>query len=264
MKAKCPYCGRKITYGTRFSEKGIGEHTCKSCKKPSNVVQNKRIWVIFAIASLIALLILLFYFAFANVVQREFNESGSYAFLVTLFFGKLKTLKWAIWEILPFLMFYFVSPLFIEYRMQKKYAYTSADHIDLDTDFIPPINGDNSQPLGSTRVISKIGTTMVEDDYDFKDISSSSGKSGNTQKFNLNEAVTAIDPESYVKSGSGKSDAPLKKLERPKPTKAVEEQELYRVRVLKEEEQRQRRELQAQAKNMDKQKEKSFSANRKF
>ena len=35
MKAKCPYCGRKSTYGTRFMEKGEGEHICKSCNKPS-------------------------------------------------------------------------------------------------------------------------------------------------------------------------------------------------------------------------------------
>ena len=59
---------------------------------------------------------LLFYFAFGNVVQHEFNEDGSYAVLVTLFFGKLKTFKWIFWEILPYLVFFFISPLFINYR----------------------------------------------------------------------------------------------------------------------------------------------------
>ena len=48
MKAKCPYCGRKITYGTRLLEKGEGEHYCKHCKKPSNIVLDKGIWAVFA------------------------------------------------------------------------------------------------------------------------------------------------------------------------------------------------------------------------
>lgn len=264
MKAKCPYCGRKITYGTRFMERGEGEHICKHCKKPSDIVQDKKIWMLFTVTAIISVLILLFYFAFANVVQHEYNADGSHAVLVTLFFGKLKTFKWIFWEILPYLVFFFISPLFINYRMQKKYAYTSADHIDLDTDFLPPTEDEIGENTGSTRVIPKVGMTKVDDDFDFQEISSSSGNLSNTRNFNLKDAMTEVDPESYVKTASHRSDAPLKKVERVKPERVEEPQELYRVKVLREQE-RQRQELQAQAKSMDKgSQEKNYSANRKF
>lgn len=264
MKAKCPYCGRKITYGTRLLEKGEGEHICKSCKKPSNVVQDKKIWMLFAITAIVSILILLFYFAFGNVVQHEFNEDGSHSVMVALFFGKLKTFKWIFWEMLPYLVFFFVSPIFINYQMQKKYAYATADKIDLDTDFLPPVEENASPASGSTRVIPKVGTTKVSDDFDFQEISSSSSKISDTRNFNLKEAMTEINPESFVKSASGRSDAPLRKVERVKPQAIEEPQELYRVKLLKEQE-RQRQELQAQAKNIDKgTQDKNYSANRKF
>ena len=264
MKAKCPYCGRKITYGTRFIERCEGEHICKNCKKPSNIVQDKRIWMVFIATLIISILILLFYFTFGNVVQHEYNVDGSHGFLVALFFGKLKTFKWIFWEILPYLVFLFVSPLFINYQMQKKYAGMTSEHIDLDTEFLPPSQAEISPASGSTRVLPKVGTTKVEDDFDFQEISSSSGRVSDTRSFNLKEAVTELNPEDYVKSASGKSDAPLKKVERVKPHIIDEPQELYRVKVLKEQE-RQRQELQQQAKNIDKNnQEKNYSANKKF
>lgn len=263
MKAKCPYCGKKITYGVRFMERGEGEHMCKYCKKPSNIVQDKKIWMLFTVSAIVSLLILLFYFAFGNVVQHEYNADGSNALMVALFFGKLKTFKWIFWELLPYLAFFFISPVFINYQMQKKYAYSTADRIDLDTDFLPPAEDTLVSASGSTRIIPKVGATKVSDDYDFEEISSSSSKVSDTRNFNLKEAITEINPESYVKSASGGMDAPLKKVERVKPEKISEPQELYRVKVLREQE-RQRQELQAQAKNIDKATDKNYSANRKF
>ncbi|MBR3987704.1 MAG: hypothetical protein IKK10_00170 [Clostridia bacterium] len=264
MKAKCPYCGRKITYGTRFMERCEGEHICKNCKKPSNIIQDKRIWMVFTASIIVSVLILLFYFTFSTVVQHEYNADGSHGIMVALFFGKFKTLKWILWEIFPYLVFFFVSPLFINYQMQKKYAGMTSEHIDLDTDFLPPVTNDVSLASGSTRVIPKVGSTKVADDFDFQNISSSSGKISDTRNFNLKESMTEINPESYVKSASGKSDAPLKKVERVKPQIIDEPQELYRVKVLKEQE-RQKRELQEQAKTIDKNsQDKNYSANRKF
>ncbi len=264
MVAKCPYCGRKITYGTRFMERGEGEHFCKSCKKPSNIVQDKKIWMLFTITAIVSVLILLFYIAFGTVVQHEYNADGSHAVMVALFFGKLKTFKWIFWEILPYLAFFFVSPIFVNYQMQKKYAGMTSERIDLDTDFLPPTESEISPASGSTRVIPKVGNTKVEDDFDFQNISSSSGRISDTRNFNLKEAVTEINPESYVKSASGKSDAPLKRVERVKPQLIEEPQELYRVKVLREQE-RQKRELAEQAKNIDKNtQDKNYSANRKF
>ncbi len=263
MKAKCPYCGKKITYGVRFMERGEGEHYCKYCKKPSNIVQDKKIWMLFTVSTIISVLILLFYFAFGNVVQHEYNADGSHWVLVALFFGKFKTFKWIFWEILPYLAFFFISPVFINYQMQKKYAYSTADRIDLDTDFLPPAEDSSAPASGSTRVIPKVGATKVSDDYDFEEISSSSSRVSDTRNFNLKEALTEINPENYVKTASSRSDAPLKKVERVKPEKISEPQELYRVKILREQE-RQRQELEAQAKNIDKAIDKNYSANRKF
>lgn len=264
MKAKCPYCGKKITYGVRLIEKGEGEHYCKHCKKPSDIVQDKKIWMLFTVTTIISVLILLFYFVFANIVQHEYNADGSHGVLVAIFFGKLKTFKWIFWEILPYLVFFFISPLFVNYQMQKKYAYTSADRIDLGADFLPPVEESLTPASGSTRVIPKVGATKVSDDFDFQEISSSSGNLSNTKSFSIKETMTEIDPESYVKTASGGSDAPLKKVERVKPKAVEEPQELYRVKVLREQE-RQKRELQAQAKNIDKNTtDKNYSANRKF
>lgn len=269
MKAKCPYCGRKISYGVRFMERGNGEHFCKSCKKPSNIVQDKKIWILFTITAIFSLIVLMFYFAFSGIVQHAYNTNGDYGVMVALFFGKYKTLKWVIWEIIPYIVFFFVSPLFVNFQMQKKYAYTSADHIDLGTDFIPPLDNSETKESGSTRVIPKVGVTKVDDNYTFENISSNSGKNvSDTKSFSIKSDVTQIDPESYVKSASYRSDAPLKKVEHSTPSQhsAVPEQtqELYRVKVLREQELK-RQELQAQAKSMDsKSSDKNYSGNRKF
>lgn len=263
MKAKCPYCGKKITYGTRLIECGEGEHYCKHCKKPSNIVQDKKIWMLFTICVIVSVLILFFYIAFAKAAQHDFNEDGSYRVMVAIFFGKFKTFKWILWELLPFMAFLFISPLFINFQMQKKYAYSTMDSIDLDTEYLPPV--DNSTEVSdSTRVLPKVGSTKVADDYDFQNISSRSENISGTRSFSLRDSVTEINPESYVKSASGKSDAPLKKVERVKPERIEEPQELYRVKVLREQEKK-RQELQAQAKTMDKgSQDKNYSANRKF
>lgn len=263
MKAKCPYCGKKITYGTRLIECGEGEHYCNHCKKPSNIVQDKKIWMLFTICTIVSVLILFFYIAFAKAAQHDYNEDGSYALMVTLFFGKFKTFKWIAWEILPFIAFFFISPVFINYQMQKKYAYSTMDSIDLDTDYLPPADT-SAAASDSTRVLPKVGSTKVADDYDFQNISSSSGNVSGTRSFSLKDSVTEINPESYVKSASARSDAPLKKVERVKPSRVEEPQELYRVKVLREQEMK-RQELQAQAKNLDRNtQEKNYSANRKF
>lgn len=263
MKANCPYCGRKIKYSVRFKEKGEGEHICKNCKKPSDIVQNKSIWLLFAVCGAATVLILVFYLCFGNIIQREFNQSGSYKVLVDLFFGNLKLLKWALWELLPYLVFYFVSPLFVSFKAQSKYAHGSTQRINLETDFVNAAN--EPEDFGeNTRVISKLGRTMVEDDYDFQNISSNSESMGDTKSFKLNDGFVNINTEPSVKYASGKSDAPLKKVERVKPVKTEEPYELYRVKVLREQERLKKQEQEEKRKNPDALKDKSFSANRKF
>lgn len=264
MKANCPYCGRKIKYSVRFKEKGEGEHICKSCKKPLDIVQDKNIWLLFAACVAVMVLIFVFYLCFGGIIQREFNQSGSYKVLVDLFFGKLKLLKWALWELLPYIVFYFISPLFVSFKAQSKYAHSSTQRINLETDFVNAVANEPGKFDENTRVISKLGSTMVEDDYDFQNISSTSESMGDTKSFKLSGDFVNINTEPSVKYASGKSDAPLKKVERVKPVKTEEPYELYRVKVLREQERLKKQEQEEKRQNPDASKDKSFSANRKF
>ena len=263
MKVKCPYCGEKISYGTRFMEKGEGEHICKKCKKPSNVEQNKKIWILFAITSIVSILILIFYFAFSSPVQKAFDDNGSFGFLVFMFFGKTKELKWILWELLPYIVFIFVSPVFVEYSMQKKYAgFTSTMEFSAE-DFISPENISDVDNVSSTRVMSRIGTTKVSADHVFENISSSStGDFDKTRSFNIKEEVTSINPEDYVKSESYRDNSPLKRVDRAPQTTKVQPRELYRARELREKEAREREILSEN--KASKPENKNYSANRKF
>ena len=109
-KFKCPYCGRKIGYGIRLTENKKGEHTCNHCNKISNIKQDTYIWILLILCSVLSILILIFYISSANSIQNIYDDTGKMKFLVSLFFGKLMIFKWIIWELIPFIAFYFFSP----------------------------------------------------------------------------------------------------------------------------------------------------------
>lgn len=213
-KKKCPYCNRKISYTTRLLEHGDAEHDCKSCNKTSKITQNPKIWGLLLLCSMFALFVLIFYFSFSKSIQYAYDYEEKYAFLVTLFFGKSKEIKWMIWELIPFAVFFFVSPVYIEYRPLKKFMEQTSPKIDLSV----PVSSQRSERSSSrTRNIPKTQTTSFKGVYE--DISSSSGKVDETRAFRMSDmiseeadSVTDVTPQKTSKSDSYSSDAPLKKV----------------------------------------------------
>ena len=53
--AKCPYCGRRLSYPSAFMYKSKGEYKCNRCKKESNVFINKKMWLAFTLTMMVAI-----------------------------------------------------------------------------------------------------------------------------------------------------------------------------------------------------------------
>lgn len=218
-KKKCPYCQRKVDYGTRLVEHGKGEHTCSHCQKVSKITQNFNIWMLLVFCLIGAAFIMVFYFVSAEGIEAAYREDGTGKILMTLFFGETKEIKWILWELVPFIVFFFVSPVFIELTPMKRYMEQTSS-IDLS---VPTrTSTDKGQrPSSKTRVIPKAQETEFRGAYE--DISSSSGTdstraftiSGADSKENTTEAeYTDVTTRSTSKSESYSSDVPLRKMTR--------------------------------------------------
>lgn len=214
-KQKCPYCSRKIEYKTRLLEHGNAEHDCPNCNKTSKISQNPNIWILLILCCMVALFIMIFYFSAAKPIQNIYEDEGRFAFLVTLFFGKAKEIKWMFWELLPFAVFLFVSPAYIEFLPLKRFMEQTPSKIDLSV----PVHSSSSKsdkPTGRTRNIPKTQTGSFSGVYE--DISSSSGSVDKTRAFRISdmessEGVTDVSSYTTSKSDSYSSDAPLKKVQ---------------------------------------------------
>lgn len=220
-RKKCPYCARKINYWKRLLEASKGEHICKNCKKISNVKQNSLIWIVLSLCCLFALFIMIFYFSSSKDIQNIYDDTGKMKFLVNLFFGDLKEVKWILWEIFPFIVFYFLSPLFVEYAPQKRFMEQTQTKIDLSV----PTGNTPSNQKGKTDHRTRNIPKTKEPEFQgvYEDISSSSsGSMDKTRSFRVtdsveppkenktNENMTDINRNSV--SNSYSSDAPLVKV----------------------------------------------------
>lgn len=232
---KCPYCSRKIKYSTRLLEHGNGEHMCSHCNKPSNISQNSKIWSLLIICSLSAAVILLFYLIFGNIVDDAYKDHGTLGFLVFLFFGKAKTVKWIFWELIPFAVFFFMSPKYMEFVPLRRYMEQTPSKIDLTVPNMPVTSESNNRTSdGGTRKIPKVERAVHTGV--FEDISSSSQEridktrhfdvySGVSSSENEEETVN-VTPKSTSKSDSYRSDVPLRKISR-EVIREVEYEEEY-------------------------------------
>lgn len=224
-RIRCPYCSRKINYWRRLLENSKGEHTCKNCRKISNIKQDPVIWIVLILCCLFALFIMIFYFSSAKSIQNTYDETGKMKFLVKLFFGNLKEVKWIFWEIFPFIVFYFISPLFIGYSPQKRFMEQTQSKIDLSV----PLTNTSSSPKVKTdqrtRNIPKAKEPVFTGVYE--DISSSSSSDiDKTRAFRVSdsselykeekkekaEVMTDINVQKNSVSSSYSSDAPLIKV----------------------------------------------------
>lgn len=218
-KQKCPYCSRKISYKTRLLEHGEAEHDCPHCNKTSKISQNSNIWILLILCSLVAVFIMIFYFSSAKSIQSAFDDEGKFAFLVALFFGKGKEIKWMIWEMIPFAAFLFLSPLFIEFLPLKKFMEQTPSNIDLS---VPVRTSDirSDKPTSRTRNIPKAQTASFKGVYE--DISSSSEGVDKTRAFRMSDMaqpeeadkMTDVTHRSASKSDSYSSDTPLIRVSR--------------------------------------------------
>lgn len=89
--AKCPYCGRSVSYLDSFFMKNKGEYTCKRCGCIANVGLNRNIYAITSVLCVFVLLLVVLY----------------------LFFGDLTNLWSLLLVIIPFAAYYAVVPMFL-------------------------------------------------------------------------------------------------------------------------------------------------------
>ncbi len=253
---RCPYCSKKIGYGTRLIEHRKGEHSCDHCQKISNIKQDSYIWIMLILCSVFALFILIFYLSSAEHIQRAYDENGKMKFLVSLFFGNTMIVKWIIWEMIPFVIFYFVSPIFLRFTPQKRFMEQTQTKIDLSV----PIVSSPSKPKVESRT-QKILINQTEFTGEYEDISSSSDM-GKTRAFNVsdtqNKEYMDVNKERTSKSQSYSSDAPLIRVSH-EPVSSAEEEDVKEYVPMKEQ-------SHSQVKvTVQTEKSKSnYSANRKF
>ncbi len=263
IKHVCPYCKRKIKYFTLLTEHNLGEHECNHCKKKSNIKQDSLMWLLLIGTVSVALIIMLLYFLFAKSVNFAHEESGAFSFLCFMFFGKGYEIKWLIWEMLPFVAFYFVSPLFMKFVPQKRFVEQTTTSIDLDVPGVPMVTGSFPTVSGSTIVIP-MADEMGEFSGDYENISSSSDI-GSTRAFDVTnisaeDAVNINKPKTST-SASYRDTEPLVKIIHENELEddseiSFDENEEVRVDFTKTREQ--------YTQNTEDTKKTSYSANRKF
>lgn len=262
-KQKCPYCSRKVNYKTRLLEHGEAEHDCPHCNKTSKITQNSNIWILLIICCMVAVFIMIFYFTSANSIQDAYDDEGKFAFLIALFFGKSKEIKWMIWELIPFAVFFFVSPVYIEFSPLKRFMEQTPSNIDLS---VPVRNSSarGDKPTGRTRNIPKAQTASFKGVYE--DISSSSETVDKTRAFRMSDMVqsgeissdkmTDVTTSHSSKSDSYSSDVPLRRVHHEQVREYTPRGERVRTETPAQRSDSPRDKRPAQSKN--------FSANRKF
>lgn len=137
--AKCPYCGRRLSYPSAFMYKSKGEYTCTRCKKKSNVSIDKKMWLLFILVFLIALV--------STILIVMYIAAEAYAsFLLVM---------------IPFFIFYLLVPFFVKLRPLKKYRefVTQQQKYSAKQDIIAPITESNyvtDEPMINTDVFNQI------------------------------------------------------------------------------------------------------------
>lgn len=114
--SKCPYCSKQLTFFQAFFLRSKGEYFCNKCKKESNVMIRKALILPFIIALLLSLVIL-FLFLF-----KTDRSNLWFMFFVTI----------------PFIIFYFITPFFVELRPRKKHMDVLYDTEMVESPFMDP------------------------------------------------------------------------------------------------------------------------------
>ena len=138
---RCPYCGKKISYFKAFFIRRRGEYFCKKCKKESNIHIKKSIWLFFIVVLLMSLAIMGFY----------------------TFFTNKENLWFLLFVLIPFIVFYLFSPLFIRLRPKMKFQ----DSL-YDTEMVDNANDPDPTMQESAKVIPTFVDDVILGDDDYK------------------------------------------------------------------------------------------------
>lgn len=143
--AKCPYCGRSVSYFDSLFMKNKGEYTCKRCGCIANVGLNRNLYAVTSILCVFVLLLVVLY----------------------LFFGDLTNLWSLLLVIIPFAVYYCIVPMFLMLvpTSDKSQAKRVMDKKMTNTQsiFIEAQKQVHSQEPHSRKATHK--TTQIEDIY---------------------------------------------------------------------------------------------------
>ncbi len=142
INCRCPYCGKEISYVKALTIRRRGEYYCNKCKKESNVIIKKTIWALFIAMLFFALVIMGFYLLMTN------RENPVFILLVMV----------------PFIIFYLFSPIFVRIRPKKRVQDSLYDTEMVNTPIVDP-----DPTMAST---AKVAPAFVDDivlgDEDYK------------------------------------------------------------------------------------------------
>ncbi len=136
--AKCPYCGRRLSYTSAFMYKSKGEYRCNRCKKESNIYINKKMWLAFTLTLMVAIIAMTF-------IIMYLADKNPFVFLLVM---------------IPFMIFYLFVPFFVTLRPLKKYRdFVSQQQKFIKPDILDPITDsefEQSGPMINTDVFNQI------------------------------------------------------------------------------------------------------------
>lgn len=95
--ARCPYCGKKVSYFKIFSEKTKGEHTCKECGRNSTIyfIRAYKFTVMITVVLAIILALVILFSTFVDDIWGVLLVFIPFAvlYLITPLFCKLVPIK---------------------------------------------------------------------------------------------------------------------------------------------------------------------------
>lgn len=139
---KCPYCGKPLSYFQALLIRKKGEYFCNKCKKDSNIHIKKTLFIPFIFVLVFALLVL---FVYLFMTDRE-----NPLFLLII--------------LVPFVIFYLITPAFVRLKPKKK-------HMDAlyDTQMVEAQQNDPDPTMAKTsKVVPAFVDDIVLEDDDYK------------------------------------------------------------------------------------------------
>ena len=139
---KCPYCGKPLSYFQALLIRKRGEYFCNKCKKDSNIHIKKTIFIPFIFVLIFALLVLFVYLFMTD------RENIMFVFII----------------LIPFAIFYLITPTFVCLKPKKK-------HMDAlyDTQMVEAQQNDPDPTMAkSSKVVPAFVDDIVLEDDDYK------------------------------------------------------------------------------------------------